>query len=172
MRRPLARSTALRRVRRLLRNGSDPEDRAPIAMSWSPSATCSLSFAPLRLPLGGDQPNQNTIDNDIASHGIPVAIPVRLRRNHRTIHAELTVFFPPFPLYEITMMRNRRGGNPFRQPGNSGGSIAVSTSSHCHGCTLGYSPIPAWVPQLGRVHPAVHSRWPYAGGAGPSTAAD
>jgi hypothetical protein len=58
-----------------LDGGSDPVDRARIATSWSPSATCSLNFAPLRLPQGGDQPNQTTIDNNIASHGIALTAP-------------------------------------------------------------------------------------------------
>jgi hypothetical protein len=62
-------------------------------------------LAPLRFRKGGDQANQNTIVHDIASHGIAVAIPVRHHRNHRTIRAELAVFFPPFQLYEFPVMR-------------------------------------------------------------------
>jgi hypothetical protein len=37
--------------------------------------TCSLSFAPVRLPQGGDQPKLTTIDNDIASYGIAATTP-------------------------------------------------------------------------------------------------
>ena len=95
-----------------LDGGLDPEHLAPIATRSSPSATCSLSSAPLRLPQGGDQPNLITIDNGIASYGIVVPTPVHHHRNHRTLRAGLTVRFPPFPLYEITVMRSPRPPRP------------------------------------------------------------
>jgi hypothetical protein len=71
-----------------LPDGSDPVDRAHTATRWSLSMTSSLSFAPLRLPQGGDQPNLTTIDNDIASHGIAATPSVR----H---HRQTTVRFAP-----------------------------------------------------------------------------
>ena len=74
-------------------------------MRWSRSPTCSLNFAPVRLPQGGDQPNLTTIDNDIASHGTAATTPFGITENHRTIHAELSVRFPPFQLYEFPVMR-------------------------------------------------------------------
>ena len=88
-----------------LADGLDPEDCARIATRWSFSATCSLNFARLRLPQGGDQPNPTTIDNDIASHGITATTPFAITETHRTIHAELSVRFPPFQLYEFPVMR-------------------------------------------------------------------
>jgi len=90
-----------------LDGGLDPEHRARIATRSSPSATCSLSCAPLRLPQGGDQPNRITIDHGIASYDIVVPTSVHHHRNHRTLRAGLTVRFPSFPLYEITVMRIR-----------------------------------------------------------------
>ena len=90
-----------------LRDGSDPEDRARIATRWSPSVTCSLSFARLRLRQGGDQPNLTTIDNYIASHGIAATTTLfGITENNRTLRAELTVRFPPSPLYEFAVIRN------------------------------------------------------------------
>jgi hypothetical protein len=53
-------------------------------------------------------PTKTTIDNDIASHDIAIATPVRLHRNQRTIRAELTVRFLPFHLYEFPVIRRRR----------------------------------------------------------------
>lgn len=108
--------------------GSDPVDRAPIATRWSLSATCSPNCAPLRLPQGGDQPNLTTIDNDIASHGTAATTPFGITENHRTIHAELSVRFPPFQLYEFPVMRTcvkraktdgRFGGSRTRKTGEA-----------------------------------------------------
>jgi hypothetical protein len=61
------------------------------------------------LPQGGDQPNQTTIDNGIASHGIPAIHSVRHLQNHRTICAEPAVRFPPFQLYEFAEIRSGGG---------------------------------------------------------------
>ncbi len=89
-----------------LRDGSDPEDRARIATRSSRSVNCSLSFAPLRLPQGGDHPNQN---HHRQRHSFTRhrgrQLPVRPHRNQRTIRAELTVRFPPFHLYEFPVIR-------------------------------------------------------------------
>ena len=48
----------------------------------------------------------STIDNDIASTRHRLHHPIPHHRNHRTLRAELTVRFPPFPLYEFAVIRN------------------------------------------------------------------
>ena len=51
-------------------------------------------------------PTDCTSTIDIASTRHRCSSPLAHHRNHRTLHAELTVRFPPFPLYEFAVMRS------------------------------------------------------------------
>jgi hypothetical protein len=109
-----ARSTALRRVRRLWTEARTRWIVPPLRRDGRhqrPSRCASLG---LRLRRGGDQPNLTIIDNDIASHGIAATTPFGITENQRTIRAELTVLFQPFQLYEFPVIRTLQASTPRR----------------------------------------------------------
>jgi hypothetical protein len=55
---------------------------------------------------GGDQPTDCTSTIDICFHAPSLLQHARHHLNHRTLRAELTVRFPPFPLYEFAVIRS------------------------------------------------------------------
>jgi hypothetical protein len=67
--------------------------------------TSSLSLLHYDCRKGGDQANQNTIVHDISFTRHRGRHPRSASPTHRTIRAELAVFFPPFQLYEFLVMR-------------------------------------------------------------------
>ena len=120
-----ARSTALRGVRHLWQT---TWTRRPVpALRRGRRSQRPASFARLRLPQGGDQPNQNhhRQRHSFTRHRGRQSL-VRRHRNQRTIRAELTVRFPPFQLYEFPVIRSqglqcqfRTLVPPVRIPGNT-----------------------------------------------------